>query len=116
MLSLNLTPIFNARGIDRPYSFLVNAGFTSHTAHCLLNSATRAIRLDHIELLCKVLVCEPSDLFSFTPGKKENLANEHPLLKLQHEDIAASWSTTLATMPFRQLKKVTQQMNNNNVE
>ncbi|MBK8628480.1 MAG: hypothetical protein IPN86_23875 [Saprospiraceae bacterium] len=31
MLYLNLAPIFAARGIERPYSYLVKAGFTHHT-------------------------------------------------------------------------------------
>lgn len=49
MLSLNLNQIFKARGIERPYTFLVKAGFTPHSANALLNSKTKTFRLDHIE-------------------------------------------------------------------
>ena len=43
MLSLNLTPIFNARGITKPYTFLVKAGFTPHSANGIINSKTKIV-------------------------------------------------------------------------
>jgi DNA-binding Xre family transcriptional regulator len=116
MLSINLTPIFKARGIERPYSFLVNAGFNAHTAHSLLAGTTRAFKLDHIELLCKSLICEPNDLLAFTPNKNEVYLPEHPLLKLKQEDDAGNWTQTLATLPYKQLKKISQQINKGDAE
>ena len=64
MLSLNLIPIFKARAIEKPYSFLVKAGLSPHSATNILNNKTHVFRLDHIELLCRVLICEPNDLLS----------------------------------------------------
>jgi len=111
MLSLNLKTIFNARGIERPYTFLVNAGFTSHTAHILINSHTRNIKLDQLELLCKALVCEPSDLFLYSPSNNDQLAQDHPLLKLKQDVKPQNWKEKLATMPYKQLKEITEQIN-----
>jgi len=113
MLSINLTPIFKARGIERPYSFLVKAGFSSHTAHQIVNSHTRMFRLDHIELLCRTLVCEPNDLLEYTPEKDQILASDHPLLKLQPTDNPENVKQTFKTIPFKQLKEITKQINNN---
>jgi DNA-binding Xre family transcriptional regulator len=113
MLSLDLQHIFKARGIDRPYTFLVKAGFTPHTANSICSSSTRAFKLDHIELLCKALVCEPNDLLSFKADKGEVLAADHPLLKLKHVDIDQNWRQTLATIPFNQLKELTKSLTKN---
>ena len=112
MLSIDLTHIFQARGIDRPYSFLVKAGFSSHTANSIVNSSTRAFKLDHIELLCKALVCEPNDLLSFTPDKDQVLTEDHPLLKLQQTDNTKNLKQALATLPYKQLKEIAKQINN----
>lgn len=107
MLTFNLTPIFKARGIDKPFSFLVKNGFTNFTATNILNNNTRSFRLDHIEMLCNILVCEPNDLLLFTPDKNKQYAPNNPLLKLTGDDSNSNWPATLATMPFKELKEVT---------
>jgi DNA-binding Xre family transcriptional regulator len=111
MLLLNLSPIFRARGIEKPYSFLVKAGFTPHAAHTILNSKTKTFRLEHIELLCKVLVCEPNDLLVFTADADHALSPDHPLNNLREADYAKDMKETLATIPFKQLKDITKQIN-----
>lgn len=111
MLHLNLTPIFNARNINRPYSFLVKAGLSPHSANVILNSKTRSFRLDHIELLCTTLVCEPNDLLVYTPNKDKHISPEHPLNNLKQTETAKDMRETLATLPFKQLKEITKQIN-----
>jgi DNA-binding Xre family transcriptional regulator len=113
MLELNLTPIFNARGIDRPYSFLVKAGFSPHSANAIINNKTRVFRLDHIEKLCKLLVCEPNDLVLYTPDNGQQLSADHPLNNLQTTGTIKNIKHTLATIPFKQLKEITKQMGSN---
>lgn len=105
MLSLNLAPIFNARGITRPHAFLVKNGFSNFSASRLINNETVVFRLDHMEKLCNALVCEPNDLLLFTPDKNKQYAPNHPLLKLAKDESAGDWPTTLATMPFKELKE-----------
>ncbi len=107
MLTLHLAPIFKARGIERPFTFLVNAGMTRHSATRLLNNKLGILRLDHLELLCRVLVCEPNDLFLFTPEKDQQYTSDHPLLKLKKKGSAANLYETIATMPYAQLKEIT---------
>ncbi len=107
MLTLNLDPIFKARGIDRPYNFLVKAGLTPHSTSTILNSSTRTFRLDHIELLCKALFCEPNDLLYWTPDNGEKFAENFPLNKLNKIDNTQDWKKSLATMPLNELKEIT---------
>ena len=104
MLSLNLAPIFNARGITKPHGFLVRNGFSSFTASRLMNNETYVFRLEHMEKLCEVLVCEPNDLLLFTPNKSKQYAPNHPLLKLTQDD-SSNWSAAIAAMPFKELKE-----------
>jgi len=103
MLKLNLQPIFTARGIDRPYAFLVKAGFTPHSASVMINYP-KAIKTHYIELLCIKLNCEPSDLFTWTPDKNNLLAENHPLRNLGGND--ASVNGTLLDLPYKQLKEL----------
>jgi DNA-binding Xre family transcriptional regulator len=110
MLSLNLSPIFKIRGIDKPYTFLVSAGFSAHSATRILNNKPRVFRLDHIELLCNILFCEPNDLLLWTPTKGITYADNFPLSKLKLSDTHNNWKETFATIPFKELKQITKSM------
>ncbi|MCK7591662.1 helix-turn-helix domain-containing protein [Subsaxibacter sp. CAU 1640] len=107
MLAIRIAHILNARGIDNHFTFLTTSGFTNFTAHNLLNSKTKSFRLDHIERLCRVLVCDPNDLVSFYPDNKYPLPSNHPLNNLiknetQNKDIKNS----LRTLPYKELMKI----------
>ncbi|MEI9946430.1 MAG: helix-turn-helix transcriptional regulator [Chitinophagaceae bacterium] len=110
MLTLNIMPVIRARYIERPYSFLVKAGFSRHTAHLLLKSSTHVFRLDHIEKLCRIFICEPHDLLSFTPDKDAPLPPGHPLFKLHKNEPPPDWKETLAAIPYNELKEITGQL------
>lgn len=111
MLSLNLAPIFNARAITKPHGFLVRNGFSNFTASRLINNATDVFRLEHMEKLCHILVCEPNDLLLFTPDKNKQYAPNHPLLKLTQDDSSHDWTSAIATMPLKELKEATKHIN-----
>ena len=111
MLSLNLKPIFQARGIERPFSFMVKAGISPASANAILDGSVRTFRLDHIELLCKILICEPNDLLLWAPNADQQYANDHPLFNLQQQDSLKDLKQTMATIPYKQLKEITKQIN-----
>ena len=120
MLSLNLRPIFSTRGIEKPYSFLVKNGFTPHAANNLLNSKTRVFRLDHIELLCEVLLCEPNDLLLWKPSSEKIIAPNNPLNRLLiNDNDKTDLKNALFNLPYKQLKeissKLTKEINDNEV-
>ena len=103
MLVLNLRPIFTARGIDRPYTFLVKSGFTAHSANVILNKP-KEIKIHYIELLCLKLNCEPSDLFLWIPDKNNPISENHPLRTLAGN--AEIHSDALLNLPYKQLKEI----------
>ncbi|KJJ37842.1 helix-turn-helix domain-containing protein [Aequorivita vladivostokensis] len=106
MITLNLHQVFKTRGITKGYSFLVKNGISPGTAKSLMYNKPRAIRLDHIEILCKTLVCEPSDLFTYTPEKKDTLPDTHPLKKLIRDPEEASLKQTISHLSYQELIEI----------
>ena len=107
MLFINLHPIFKARGIEKPYTFLVKAGISPSSANKLLKYNTFVFRLDHIELLCRVLICEPNDLLIWKPDPAHNLDKNHPLYKLIGQETTEDLQETLSKMSYKELKQTT---------
>ena len=65
MLTLNLRRVFALRGIENPVLFMIEAGIVRNTAKNLFNQTTSLIKIEHIEILCRLLNCTPSDLFEW---------------------------------------------------
>lgn len=107
MLSFNLQQVFKIRQIEKPYSFLVKIGIAPHTATRLLNNQVRVMRLDHIELLCQNLHCEPNDLLVYNKDQNNIFAQNHPLNNLIFKQNDNNWQETLKTIPLKQLKEIT---------
>ena len=105
MLVLNLHPIFKARRIDKPYTFLVKAGLSPHSATNMLNDSTRNIKIEHIELICEALLCEPNDIFEFIPDKNKVYADNLTLAKLKIAPEDSSYLDTFFKMTFSELKE-----------
>lgn len=107
MLIYNLKVLFRERGIERPFSFLVKAGISPATAHNILHNATRTCKLRHIELLCRVLLCEPNDLLVWVPDKGVVYPDDLPLRKLQRKNEGEELVAMLSKMPLDELREVT---------
>ncbi len=107
MLQFNLHPIFKARGIYKPYAFLVQIGFSPYSATSILNNKGRGFKLDEVERLCHALICEPNDLLLWTPAKGQQYTANYPLAKLRQNDFDRTWHETLGTLPLKELKEVT---------
>ena len=91
MLYLNLKSIFEARQIDKPYSFLVKIGIAPSTAHKIINNNSHVLRLDTLTLICTALHCQPNDLLVYKPNPKNPIAPNHPLNKMIHEPADNQW-------------------------
>jgi DNA-binding Xre family transcriptional regulator len=111
MLYFNLKPIFKARQIEKPYTFLVKIGIAPHTAHKILNNNTHVMRLDNLEIICKALYCEPNELLAYKPDNSNPIAKDHPLNKLIPTQDNTDWQEQLKTMPLSKLKQMAQILN-----
>jgi DNA-binding Xre family transcriptional regulator len=106
MLKFNLKPIFAARGIERPYSLLLKAGFTKNVAHKLLNDEFATMRLRQLDKVCTILNCTPNDLIFWTPNNNETISKNHPLRSLKEHEVDLDWQDTIKTVPLNQLKQI----------
>ena len=86
MLKFDFPRVFKARGIDRPFSFLVNYGYSTNMATRIVNNRTRQVNLRDIEKLCMILKCTPKDFFDWVPGKSDINMENHPLNALKRSD------------------------------
>jgi DNA-binding Xre family transcriptional regulator len=106
MLRVNLDPIFKARGIENPYYFLTQEGFTPQTAKKLVAGSSPTLKMKHIETLCAVLYCTPNELFLYTPNKKNRLSDTHPLNLISGVLEDFKLKETLTQLPLSQLKEI----------
>lgn len=106
MLTWNLKPIFKARGIERPYTFLVKAGISRHSATSILTNDIFFMRLRHLEILCEALNCTPHDLLKWTPNPNRPLPQDHQLHKLRSQATTFNLSNTLKSLPLEKLNEI----------
>jgi DNA-binding Xre family transcriptional regulator len=105
MLILDILPIINARGIEKPFSYLVKAGFTRHASTSILNSKTSIFRLDHIEKICLTLNCEPNDILVWKPDENIKYSENNSLNILIKKENKETWKETSSKMTYKQLKE-----------
>lgn len=85
MLQYNLMNLFRLRNISKPHLFLMKAGLSRMVAYKFLRNDVHVVRVEHIELLCKVLKCTPNDLFRYIPDKPIDPNNPQPIEQLIKE-------------------------------
>lgn len=114
MLYLNLNPVLRLRGIEKPFSFLVRSGFSNHTAHYLLSTSPRAIRLDHLEKLCLLLRCVPNDIIGWRPDPDTFIDDNTPLKNLRdNESSSFDLKSTLMNLPLNELRSLSEKIHRN---
>jgi DNA-binding Xre family transcriptional regulator len=106
MLTFNIKAIFEARGIERPFTLLVKAGIQPNAAHNLLSAQIVSMRLSHMEKICTILNCTPNDLLVWTPNKNETIPKTHPLASLKKKNIDLNWRDTIENIPLNQLQQI----------
>ena len=104
-MQYNLKEILKARGVTKPYAFMVRAGIPAFTASQMITGKIRMIKLQHMELLCKALYCTPNDILVWVPGDAV-LPDNHPLTKLKRSDDLHQVSEAIKTLPLEELKKL----------
>jgi DNA-binding Xre family transcriptional regulator len=107
MLTLDLKPLFAARGIEKPYSFLVKNGFTHNKAQGLLSGNVKVMNISYMEKLCNLLWCTPNDLFYWQPQQNIAVTEDHPLFPLTKRPAAKmNLSSVLKRVPLHKLEEL----------
>lgn len=104
MLYFNLTRLLKLRGVERPYSWLVQNGFVPQTAVRWSKNEIGYVRPEQMERLCLLLNCTPNDLFDWREDSQTVVHDTHALRTLikQKNDI----QTTLRELPLDKLEKL----------
>jgi len=106
MLKFNLARLFNARGIERPFSYLVKQGFSANMATRIANSNLRRLSLRSTERLCCLLNCTPNDLLEWVPENAEEAKPSHALFSLLRQGENLRITSLLRSLPLEEIKAV----------
>lgn len=107
MLTLDLKPIFAARGIDQPYSFLVKNGFSHNISQKLTSGKVAVMNINYMEKLCQLLWCTPNDLFHWQPAQGTMVTDSHPLLPLTKRPAAEmNFRNAMKRVPLYKLEEL----------
>lgn len=103
MLIFNFTRVFRARGIEKPFSYLVKAGYSDNFATRIAHSQIAKLNLKEVEKLCVMLQCTPNDLLEWIPGKNDATTEKHPLATLRRTENFTQLSQMLKDVPLDKL-------------
>lgn len=106
MLVFNIKRIMNLRGIDKPYAYLVKAGFHRTIANNLANNRAANIKISHLEKICRSLNCTPNDLFEWQTEANDFIVESHSLNSLKRDKPAPKLSRIVKDIPVEKLDKI----------
>jgi DNA-binding Xre family transcriptional regulator len=105
MLKLNIQRILTGRAIDRPFTYLVNQGFSKDFAFRLNAGKVKMIKLADIERFCLLFQCTPNELLEWIPSEKANTEN-HPLRDLIRVSSNVNIRAVLKALPYDKLDEM----------
>ena len=106
MIIINLSRIFKAKGIDKPYAFLMRAGFSANFASRAKNNQVRRLESKELEKLCVILNCTPNDLYEWVPDKDSLVDKDHELNKIRKTEKAFDITQSLISLSPDDLERV----------
>lgn len=104
MITLNIKRIARVMGVQRPYTFLVQQGFTPQTAKDLIAGRTRSLHFNHLEKLCRIFSCEPYDLYDYVPDQPEASIGTDHLAFLAKPTDQVDFNTLSAGLSYKEME------------
>lgn len=111
MIHYNFDRIFKARGINKPFSFLKQAGFSDNFSVKVNTNRVRRIGLKELEKLCLLLHCTPNDFMEWIPDEKSEVNKEHPINAIRRPEKLFNITKTLYSVPLNKLDEIEQLIN-----
>ena len=106
MLRYNFERVLKARGIDRPYAYLVQQGVHGHLASGIRKNKVRLLRMDSLEKLCLILHCTPNDVMEWIPDEQQASDKNQPLNSLKRTDAIIHLTQTLNALPLEKVEEI----------
>ncbi len=105
MLNFNPGRVLALRGIENPAAFMCKQGINRQTVNNLLKQQTSVVKIEHIEMLCRLLNCTPNDLFEWRGGANA-LPESHSLNNLRRNQTAQSIKEKVIDVPLEEMEKL----------
>ena len=106
MLTFNLKRIFAARGVQRPFTYMVRRGFSDNFSSAIINGRKHQMNLREVERLCELLKCTPNDLLEWKPSAEQAAVADHPLKPLERTEKVAGLTQLLSSVPLDKLAHI----------
>jgi DNA-binding Xre family transcriptional regulator len=106
MLILDLLRVMENRGVHYPSQVLIQAGFTRHLTHRLVNNKTATLSYKNVEKLCLLFNCTIDDLFIWKPDAATVQPERHQLHKLSNRKRKGLITAKLKGLSSDQLERV----------
>jgi DNA-binding Xre family transcriptional regulator len=82
MLTLYINEFLAKKGYRSTAWGLRKIGMPVSAAYKLTGNRVKSVKLEHLELICKVFDCTPNDLLNYQPENKNSISPGHSLLKI----------------------------------
>ena len=106
MLNFNFSRIFKARGVDKPFSYLVKVGYSDNFATRIVNNRIRRLDIEDVEKLCELFHCTPNDLSEWIPESKDKTNDIHLLIPIRRSDKVVQLTQILNSVPLDKLSEI----------
>ena len=106
MLIYNFERILKARGIDKPFSLFVNAGFSDNFATNVKKNRVKLLRMSTLEKVCLLLNCTPNDLYDWIPDKDQQVDKDHMMNEIRKNEKVIDITRALHSIPLHKLDKL----------
>ena len=106
MLSFNFNRVFKARGINKPFSYLVRAGYSDNFATRIVNNRIKRLDLTDLEKLCELFRCTPNDFLEWIPESKDKTNENHPLISTMRGDKVVELTQLINSVPLEKLMEI----------
>ena len=106
MMKYNFDRVFKARGIDRPFTYLKNAGFTDNMAVKINRNRVDKLSLIHMEQLCMMLRCTPNDFIVWESDRGGQVEESHPIFQLKRNEDQVEITQMLNGIPLGKLAEI----------
>ncbi len=106
MLAFNLKRIFAARGIEKPFTYMVRKGFSDSFSSSIINGRKHQMNLREVERLCELFKCTPNDLLEWTPSAEQAIQKDHPLKPLERTNKVEGLTQLLSSVPLDKLTHI----------
>ena len=106
MIIYRFDRLFRARGIDRPFTFLQQAGFSMNFASKIKNNRVSRLNMKEMEKLCLLLRCTPNDMMVWIPDKNVPHDADVPLASLRLPEIEIDMVKAINAIPLAKLERI----------